>query len=521
VSSGSNGLARAATNGPQQNQNAQPASSSAAPASPFNENVIAEISPGSEVKEVVLSKDHVAWVEEQSGKYTVRLDGKQQGGTYREIRNLDGDSDFSHLVFFGKLDSKWVFVMDGREGTQQYTYATSIAFQPGGSSYAYTACVEKTCHIFVNGKEAGPEYQEISYPVYSYDGKDLAYAGRRDKKWIAVVDGKETGADLDAFVRIAFMPGGSRLLFLGRRRDEFLYAVDGVSGPAFMAISPINFSADGNHYTYGGTMAKGGFTKQKVSGTVVLDGQPTLTFEGKGMSGSWTEFGGAQEIMRGGLRNFSPDFDGISNPQFSHDGKLVYAVRRDKGDMAVFVGMDAGPGFEDILSHIVFTHDGNHFVYIARRGNDFVEVRDNVPGKICSASQRSRTLVNWIKLNNDATHTAYETAAGGKLFEQHETLRALRSVVIDGKEGPQYDAQGLTNFDFDPDSGHYFYNVIGAKGKHDLVNVNGQESRLYDRVAGSRFGDEKRFMSFFALDGSHILRVTYQFQGANAPKPGE
>jgi hypothetical protein len=291
-----------------------------------------------------------------------------------------------------------------------------------------------------------------------------------------------------------------------------------VPGPEFMVISGITFSADGQHYAYGGTDAKRGFKKEKVSGTVVLDGQSTLTYEGRGMTGEWTKLGGTQEVLEGGVRNFSPDFDGISDPKFSAESKLVYAVRRDKGDIAVLVGSDFGPGFENILSPLVFTHDASHFVYVARSATDLVEVRDNVPGRTFSAGQRSPSLVNWIKLTNDAGHIAYEMVAGGKFFDSAGTLRALRSVIVDGHEGPQYNAFGLDAFDFDTDAGHYFYVVVGAQGKQDLMNVDGRESKLYDVVIGPRFvGDES--MDFFALDGSRVLRVTYLFPGAARQNP--
>jgi len=492
----------------------------APPAVPFHEDLIAEITAGSALKGIVVSKNHVAWLEEQGGKYTLRLDGKQQGGTYQEVKFLNASPGGEHVAFFGRLNSKWALVMDGREGAQQYTKSTSVAFQPGGFSYAYGACVERKCHMFVDGSETGGEYEDISYPRYSSSGKKLAYLGKREKKWIAVIDGKEMGLELDDFWTFGFAHDGARFFVAGRRRNLFGYVVDGLPGPEFEVISPIAFSTDGRHYAYGGTVSKSGFKKQKVLGTVVLDGQSTLTYEGKGMTGSWSSLGGSQEVLQTGLRDFTPDFDGISNPDFSPEGKLVYAVRRDGGDIAVLVGADAGPGFEDILSPVIFTRDESHFVYVARRGSDFVEVRDNVPGRAFSAGQRNPTLVDWIELSADAAHVAYETVAGGRYFAAGTTRRAVRSIILDGREGPQYDALGLVDFSFDADATRYFYAVRGATGNKDLVNANGQESKLYDAVVGPHFVDDAKSVAFFALDGSRLLRVTYQFQaGAPAPKP--
>jgi len=50
-------------------------------ASLFREEMIAQVSPGSDLKETFWDLKHVAWVEHQSGKKTVRLDGKEQATT--------------------------------------------------------------------------------------------------------------------------------------------------------------------------------------------------------------------------------------------------------------------------------------------------------------------------------------------------------------------------------------------------------------------------------------------------------
>jgi hypothetical protein len=88
--------------------------------------------------------------------------------------------------------------------------------------------------------------------------------------------------------------------------------------------------------------------------------------------------------------------NGISTPQFNQDGKLVYAARRDKGDVAVFVGEQAGPGFDEILSPVAFTQDSQHFAYVAKSGKDFVVVLDNRPDTTLSPSKHEASDVPWI-----------------------------------------------------------------------------------------------------------------------------
>ncbi len=493
-----------------QSQAAQPAPSS------FHEDPLAEIFPGAEVKQVLASGHRLAWVEKQGGKHTVRLDGKQQGDAYDEIKSLAFSSDESHFAFFGKRSSEWIFVLDGQPRSNGYSTATDAAFQPAGPGMAYGECREKKCRLVVDGSETGAEYEDVSFPLYSPDGKRIAYVAKRSKKWVAVVDGKELGPEFDQiwFSSWGFSPGGGRFFVTGRVKGDFLHAVDGVATPGFEVLSRIAFSRDEKHYAYSGANSKGGLKKQTISGTVVKDGQPVATYEGKGMMGKWSLVGGTEQVMLGGVRTLTTDFHGVSAPEFDPEGKLVYAARRDKGDVAVFQGTDAGPGFDEILSKVVFTPDAQHFAYVARLNGDFVEVRDNKVVRTIPAGKRGATEVGRIAISSDGSHLGYETISGGRNFKAGETPRAYRTAIVDGQSGPEYNALGMVDFAFDPDAHHYFYEVIGADDKRDLVDVDGHDSRLYDLATNLHYLADSKKIEFVARDGSHLLRVTY------TPPPG-
>lgn len=482
-------------------------------AASFQEQLIAEMTPGSEFKGALAGKEHVAWVENQGGKRTVRLDGKQQGAAYDDVRYLEFNSDDSHLAFFGKRSKSWVFVLDGQEQPAEYSKIAAVDFQRDGGSYAFCACNEKKCQLVVDGRGTGGEYTDITSPEYSRDGKHLGYFGKKGKKWVSIVDGKESGPELEDIWRAesGFSRDGNHFYAAARMKSGWVYVIDGQQGPDFMVLSPIAFSKDGKHYAYGGTTAKGGFKKQKTFGTIVLDGQPVATYEGRGMAGSWTALGGSTESIVEGVRDLVPDFHGVSTPELDSQGKLVYAARRDKGDVAVFVGSNAGPGFEEILSPIAFSEDSQHFAYVAKDGDNFVEVRDNVPGRSFTSSRHHASDVPWIFLSSDTKHLAYQTVSGGKQYTTGGTSRALRSVVIDNRDGPEYDALNISPFGFTKDGDHYFYRVHGAKGDQDLVNADGHESRLYDLITGARIDLEAKTFSFVARDGSRFLRVTFAF----------
>ena len=484
----------------------------------FQEEVVGELSPGSELESVRSTVRHLAWVEKQAGKQSVRLDGKQQGGIYDDAKYLHFTPDEQHLMFVAKRNSKWVLMQDDQERSPEYSSITSVTFQPNGTSMAYCACQEKKCRLVVDGSATGAEYEDITYPQYTSDGRRIAYFGKHGKKWVSVVDGKELGPQVGevVFGDWGFSPdGGHFYAAASLKGNNWTYVVDGTAGPPFAVVSPIAFSGDGKHYAYAGTEAKYGvFSKSKTFGTLVLDGQAKADYEGKGFGGLWKPM--QEEIVRG-VRNFTPDFHGLSNPEFNPEDKLVYAARRSKGDVAVLVEDESGPGFDEIVSPIVFSSDVKHFAYIAQQGEDFVEVRDNRPGakfpgkrqKRILSSEDTLSFVPWIAMTQDAAHLAYEIVRGGSQFEAGLTRRALRRVVTDGQAGPEYDALSFSGFGFTSEFAHYGYEIHGVEGKHDRVVVDAHESRLYDAVGSLSFHREDKRTSFIAQDGQKFLRVSF------------
>src|SRR5262252_7651137 len=55
----------------------------------FHEQLIAQVARDAEVEQAVIGLDHVAWVEKRDRKRAVQLDGKQQGGTFDEVKYLN------------------------------------------------------------------------------------------------------------------------------------------------------------------------------------------------------------------------------------------------------------------------------------------------------------------------------------------------------------------------------------------------------------------------------------------------
>jgi hypothetical protein len=495
-------------------QPAAAANPPAALASGFKEELIVAVPSGSELKDWTARENHVAWIEGKAGAWIVRFDGKQQGGTFEDISTIAISPDGAHLHFIGKRNGMEVHVVDGQDRSPQYTSVTNLVFQPHGDSIAYSACTEKKkCRLFVDEKPQGAEYEDIIRPHYSSDGKRLAYFARRNKIWIAIVDGKQIGPDLEEFGHWGFSHDASHFYSAAWVKGEkkWTYLVDGAEGPGFDAISPLAFSSDSKHFAYSGADSHPGFKKQKTSGTVVLDGKPLASYEGKGLSGSWTGLGGSYELMATGPRDFDADFHGVSNPGLDTKGNLIYAARRDKGDVVVMQGDQAGPSFDDIVSGIAYTDDGAHFAYVARRGNSLVEVRTTQPGLTFPTSAQVDG-VSWIELSEDGAHMSYELVRGGRYFKAGYSGRARRTVVVDGQLGKEYNALGIFPVRFSEDRRHYYFGVEGAEAKRVLIVVDGQESKLYDAAGGYSLAADGKGLTFFGQDSSRLLRITYPFQ---------
>lgn len=485
---------------------------SAFPASRIREDVIAEASAGSEVLLARSAGDHLAWVEKAGGKQSVRVDGKKSGGDYDEVKYLRFSENQQHVAFVAKRRSKWVLVLDGEERSGEYGRMTAPDLSPSGLHYAAGACQGKKCRPIVDGEEVGPEFEDISFVDFSKDGEHYAFLGKRKGKWVLVLDGKERGPEMNDFENWGFYRSGEHIAVAARIDKDWTWVVDGVPGPGMDVLSPLDFTSDGKHFVYGGTDASWGFKKQSTRGVIVVDGQIKERYEGKGFGGGWKGLFGVQERIRTGVTNLSPDFHGVSDPQYSSDGKLIYAGRREKGDVAVYVDGTPGPAFEDIVSPIAVTEEARHIAYIVKRGDFFVEIRDQQPGP-SFPGKREVSYVESILLSPDGKHLAYEIVRGGSEFKAGRTRRALRRVVLDGQAGAEYDALDISSFRFSPGKDHFAYEVVGAQKDRDMVVCDGMEGKLYDALfTGSlKFLDDQT-LEFVARDGRRFLRVTQSFE---------
>jgi hypothetical protein len=454
------------------------------PASQIHEELIVEVGRGSDILSVRVTgmgtTRHVAWVERSKGSETVWLDGKQVGGVYDEVKYLAFLGDSSALALVAGRKSKWTLRVGAQEYGGDYSEITAPDLGPHNEVVA-GVCREKRCRLLVDGRETGPVFDDISAPDFSPKRNHSVYFGKRSKKWVALVDGKETGPEMDGWWTHRWRSEGAALAVAGVLDGKSTWVIDGAAGPLFDVISDITFSRDGQHYAYGGAEAAAGFTKQQVLGSMVVDGKVLEpSYEGRGMLGSWTWLGGTGRVIAKGLRRLSPDFHGVSDPEFTGSGEVAFGQRLGDGQVTVRVGDRTGPMLDDLASWIVVSADGEHIAYVGRKEDVFVEVRDQTPGATFSA-KRDVAVVSWIGMS-EGGHLTYSTVRGGAEFKGGRSARALRQVIVDGVAGAEYDALGITPCRISKSGEQHAYVVVGAEGNRDRFVLNGRESGLYDDI---------------------------------------
>jgi hypothetical protein len=512
-------------------QEAQPAAAQATPSAPpptrspqaeagpktvppgpptVQEELIAEISAGSEYVVGNTLGRHVLWSQKSGDQHTVWLDGKQVGGTYQQVHRmgLRGEAEDLHVIMAGKRRGKWVALYDGQERTAEYDEITTVDVGPGGHPLIVGGCRAKKCHLIMDGKETGPEFEGIGSPDFNLKSGHYVYFGKRNKKWVAILDGREIGPEMDDYGNFSWGPEGRLMAVAAQMGKKYTWIVDGSPGPLFDVIGEVAFSPDGRHYAFGGARVKSGFGSKEVRGSMVVDGKESEeTWKGEGLTGNWTVVFGSYRYVLKGIKSLSADFHGVSDPVFTADGSLVFAKRLGNGNVVVHFGGRAGPALDDVMSSIVISGDGKHVAYVGRQGDSFLDVRDQTPG-VSFPGKREVSFVGWIAINKDGTRVAYEIVRGGTQFKAGTTRRALRRVVIDGKGGREYDSHNLMPSRFSDDGNHYAYAVHGAQGDRDRMILDDVEGPLYDDIFNwTRFLDE-RSVEFVARQGRRLVRVT-------------
>jgi rRNA maturation protein Nop10 len=336
-----------------------------------------------------------------------------------------------------KQGNKWVLIVDGKErGTFDGIEAVLVTSH---GQIVYSAKREDRWVKMLDDKELGPTFEKLGGGSWFSGDAGLehhAYPGKRGKKWLMVVNGKE-GPEFFEVGLPHYSPSGQHLAYRamsqkGESSGQFvirwLIVTDGDKGPEFEEVSPPVFSSDGNHLAYRGR-------REHNREVLVLDGKQIGDFE----YASHTDEG-------------KQEFDREGQPIFSPNGKhWAYRARRKKGNEVVLFDGKESPQFEE-ADRPLFSPDSEHLAYRA------------------------------------------------KLDKKREV------VFLDGKEGPAFDEVALP--EFSPDSRRFAY--FGRREKRWRVILDGQEGPDFEatKLYGPFFSEDSQHMAYFILK-QHGLRVTW------------
>lgn len=464
-------------------------------------------------KEDTVSLDgrKVAWRTEQNNKWSVMLNGQRQAGEFDEVRWLTFSRDSQHLAFAARSGKTWLMVLDGKEPAQRFEEVERPVFSRDGTRLAYAAKRDKKWYLIVNDELSPAAYEGVGLPLFSRDGRRVACAVKRAGKWVMVVDGQEQGLQFDDIEDRMFSPDAQRLAYVGRRGSKWMVVLDGKEGPPFDIAGGLTFSSDSRRFGHIGTDLHTGWGGDSGRSRMVIDGELSPEFEGRGIGKRFSLSGMASEYFSYLLYRFV----GVTPPLFSPDGsRVVYAARRGKDNEVVIVDGKPGPQVASIIGVPVFSEDSRHVAYAVSEGDVRTLVIDGE--RVSSGCAPGTDVVDEITFGPDNRRMGYVGVIGGKFFESGASQRARRRLYVDGQGGTEYDALGTSGPWFSADSRHAAYVVHGLEetSRHvSFVVTDSIEGKRYDHVfAGTLEVVNSSTVVYTAQAGRKFVRVTQMIQ---------
>jgi hypothetical protein len=277
--------------------------------------------------------------------------------------------------------------------------------------------------------QAGPELDGLvplppdgSLLRFSPDRQHVAYLaatqGRRRAR--VGIDGS-LGPELAGIsdVPLTFSPTGGRIAYVAHVEGVFRMVVDHEPQLGFVpALMPPLFDQSGNRMAFVAVSPTGGPRER-----VIVDDVAQREYDG---------------IIAWGLGDGeTSEPRTLSSIVFGPDGRLAYVALEGSSMFAVIDGVE-GPRFDEIHPQLLFSPDGAHVAYPARRGRHMTCVVDG-------GTQEPYDGVGRPVFSRDGRRLMY-SAERGKRF----------ALVVDGTPEGDY-AQSPNAYGFSPDGERYAY----------------------------------------------------------------
>ncbi len=523
---------------------------------------IARIDPGPMRKESPDAR-HLAWVVEDDDGVHVSIDG-EWGPAFERIARIENHSgcfvlpacaewsrDGEHVAYVAVIDGLSHAVIDGEiseTGYETVDIEEWRAFSPDGSRFAYIGVSDKGTRIVADGEDRTyvAVIDGVSYPVIDGEISETSHE---------TVDIGELGA---------LIPAAPRVTYVGVVGTECRMVVDGEPGPMFHRISSPVFSPDsrrlayvGSHNSDGDTLIVDGeaiATAEKIDSHslqfspdgerlvyAVSEPEPKLFVDGKvwplehGVllwtpvfsDDSWHlayvdgEPQGTCRVLVDGVAGGT--YRDVGRLQFAPDGETVwYWARQGWDEERVVMGDDISPVYDEVEATPwaslqlplkgpapVFSKNGEHYAYVARKGDESFVVLDGKEQErypdvlLVRFSPDGNKLAHWVELADGR----YAMVVNGEIVGEHggcgpppifspdsrrmayevhvgEAPRRQEHYVIDGDEHPG--GEFVSHLEFSDDSQHYAYTVTERRGREWMV-LDGEAGPTFETDGSVRY----------------------------------
>lgn len=212
----------------------------------------------------------------------------------------------------------------------------------------------------------------------------------------------------------------------------------------------------------------------------------------------------------------------------SPDGRHIAYFMQDKDGCHVVVDGVMGKGYDSIPGNMVyFSPDSKHSAYAATCRKDdkdnkdnktrYVVVLDGKEGKEYDSAQD-------ITFSPDSQRLAYHVNRMETTSDPVSHAANVKNVsshwVIDGADGPEYDGVANAIF-FSPDSKRAAY--FATRGKKSFAVIDGQEGKTTDRYNPIDYATETPFETgfIFSPDSKHVAYVVLRDKKFIVVRDGE
>lgn len=339
--------------------------------------------------------------------------------------------------------------------------------------------------------------------VFSRNGRHLAYAAQSDEGWHVVRDGSR-GMAHDGVGAIVFSRDGRHLAYAARDANRWRVMRDGAAGPAVRGIlqGTLQFSEDGTHLAYVAETADGvaamldhraGRSYDGIAELSFLPGAAELAFVARRSSHSM--------LVRASREG--PPCDGIGDLAITAS-RVAYAALQEPHWLAVVDGV-RGPPYERVEA-LVFSPDGRHLAYVARRDGRAHVVRDGVESsayrrvdpRTLGFSRRGQLLYAAEPLPLATTTGPGAGATDGHRRSPRGTASAWH-LFVDGVPGKAYDRIEPPRLAV---RGPH-WGTIARRDDRFFVVIDGRESIPYRAASDLVLSADGRRYAYLARRGRH------------------